>query len=172
LAAVDRRTVILIHLPRIETQTAKQRRRVSMGFQMRKCIGAALCVIGISFGVFLLQAVWRIGFWDAMDGAKGGVYCWVVTAGVFLPITSGIALFCGVPGWRTFVGAWLIFAGLLVFGSLLFFVRDYRIYPDILLWGGLCGLPPILGGLFLLLRRNREKAARLAHKRHERDTDG
>src|SRR5262245_36058985 len=50
-----------------------------MGSLARKCIGTALCLVGLGFLVVFLRVFWRVGLWEALDGAKGGVYCWVLT---------------------------------------------------------------------------------------------
>lgn len=138
---------------------------------MQKCIGAVLGLLGATFAVMWLRVFWRVGLGEALDGVKGGLYCWILSATVLFPMTAGIALFRGAPGGRTFVGAWLVFTGLLVPGSLLFFVRDYRIWPDICVCAALFGPPPILGGLFLLVRGDRGQGSRLPKGNDPRETE-
>jgi hypothetical protein len=143
-----------------------------MGSLARKCIGTTLCLVGLGFLVVFLRVFWRVGLWEALDGAKGGVYCWVLTGTILLPFTVGVALLWEVRSWRPFVGWWLVYLGVLVFGSLLFFVRDYRIWPDIIVCGSIFGLPPIVCGVLLLVRANGDKALQMPMGSRRRENDG
>jgi hypothetical protein len=133
-----------------------------MGVRARRCAGTLLCLVGLSSFVFFLRVFWRIGLSQALEGAKGAVYAWVLTVSILLPITVGIALIRRARSWRPFVGWWLVYTGILVLGSLLFFVPGYRLWPDLIVCGAVFGLPPMVCGLLLLMGRNQSKAVPLS----------
>jgi hypothetical protein len=129
-----------------------------MGVRVRRCAGTLLSLFGVSSFIFFLRVIWRVGLWQAFQGANGAAYTWALTVSMLLPGTVGIALLVGARSWRPFVGCWLVSAGLLVLGSLLWFVHGYRIWPDLVVCGVVAGAPPIMCGLVLLLWRNGSKA--------------
>ena len=136
-----------------------------MGVRARRCAGTLLCLFGVSTFIFFLRVFWRVGLWQAFQGAKGAGYTWVLTVSILLPVTVGIALLVGTRSWRPFVGWWLVFTGHLVLWSLLWFVHGYRIWPDLIVCGVVAGPPPIVCGLVLLLRRGGSKALSVSEER-------
>jgi len=67
-----------------------------------------------------------------------------------LPITTGVALLWGTRSWRPFVGRWLLIAGVLALGSLLWLLRAYQGWPLTIVVGFVvCGLPPLLCAMLL-----------------------
>jgi hypothetical protein len=127
-----------------------------MGKRTRTATGVVLLLLGVTSFVFFLRVFLRVGLPQAQEGAKGAVYAWVLTISIPLPITTGVALLWGTRSWRPFVGCWLLAAGALALGSLLWFLPAYQGWPlSFVVGSAICGLPPILSGLFLLLRTKR-----------------
>lgn len=145
-----------------------------MGVRARRYAGVLLCLIGVSSFFFFLRVFWRIGLWQALEGPKGAIYTWLLTVSGILPLTVGIALMLGRRSWRPFVGWWLVSAGFLVLGSLLWFVPEYRIWPDLIVCGAVAGPPPIVCGLVLILRSSGRKAVPVSdeHTTEEQQAGG
>jgi hypothetical protein len=111
----------------------------------------------MSLFLFFLSVFWRVGLWQALNGAKGAFYAWALTGSVLLPVTIGIALMTGIRSWRPFVGWWLIFAAHLVVVSFFWFAPVYRIWPDLFVCEAVVVPPLIVCGLVLVLWRSGSK---------------
>jgi hypothetical protein len=115
-----------------------------------------LLLVAVLASAFFLSVFLRVGFPRLEDGAKGVVYLWVLALSIALPSTAGVALCRGGGSWRRFTGWWLLAAGLLAFGSLLWFLPAYQGWPLSLAVGSaVCVLPPVGGSAFLLLGAKR-----------------
>lgn len=128
-----------------------------MGTRTRTAAGVFLLLCGVAALLFFLRVFLRVGLPQANESAKGVVYIWVLTISIPLPLTTAVALFWGIRSWRPFVGWWLLAAGVLALASLLWFLPDYQGWPlSFVVCSAICVVPPILCGLFLLLRTKRQ----------------
>jgi hypothetical protein len=128
----------------------------------RTLAGLLLILVGLAASAVLLHLFLRAGFPRPQDGAKSAVYLWLLTLGVALPVTAGVALVRRSRSWRRFTGWWLLAMGNLVFGSLWWFGSGYRDWlASVVVGSAVCVLPAIGGGAFLLLWTGRsERRAR------------
>jgi hypothetical protein len=128
-----------------------------MGARTRTLIGLFLVLFGATASAFFLRVFLRAGFPQPQDGIKGVLYAWVLTLSIALPVTAGVALIRGSRSWSMFLGCWLLAAGVLAFGSLLWFLPAYQGWPLSLVVGSaVCVLPPIGCSLYLLLWTKRQ----------------
>src|SRR5205823_1684134 len=100
-----------------------------MWTRIRMPVGVIILVFGLSSFVFFVLVFSRVGLPQAQETAKATVYAWVLTISIPLPITTGVALLRGTRSWRPFVGWWLLVAGVLALGSLLWFLPAYQGWP-------------------------------------------
>jgi hypothetical protein len=128
-----------------------------MGTRTRRAAGVFLVLFGVASFALFLRVFLFVGLPRVEEGAKGAAYAWVLTLSIPLPLTVGVALLRGLRSWRAFVGWWLLAAGALAVGTLLWFLPAYQGWPLSFVVGtALCGLPPILCGLALLRRAGRQ----------------
>jgi hypothetical protein len=114
--------------------------------------GMLLILVAVLALAFFLWVFLRVGLPRLEDGAKGVVYLWGFTLSMPLPLTFGIAVCRGSGSWRRFAAWWFLAAGVLAFGSLLWFLPPYQGWPFSLVVGSaICVLPPLAGSAFFLL---------------------
>jgi hypothetical protein len=131
-----------------------------MTARTRTVTGLLLVLLAVIASAFFLHLFPRVGFPQIQDGAKGVMYLWLLTLTIALPVTAGVPLLWGSPSWRRFAGWWLLAAGLLAFGSLLWFLPPYQGWPQSLVVGSAtCVLPPIALSAFLLIWAGRKGRA-------------